>query len=215
MGGVIVQWNSVTTLVGLCTFLVHTRLLGRTLSASQGFTSLSLFGILRFPLLVLPDVVNFYLQVCLPAFVLVGRDGSALSVPSSGHIAWPAPSHTHFLEDVCKPRTRMPQLALPPTSRHAHRSREKLNSELFCFFPCALERTQKARVSLNRIEEFLGRRDIEGQPADKDLAGGGDAPDRPRAPVGGLLVQNGTFAWPQTVSLFPGHFSSAFILART
>ena len=57
------QWNSVTTLVGLCTFLVHTRLLGRTLTASQGFTSLSLFGILRFPLLVLPDVVNFYLQV--------------------------------------------------------------------------------------------------------------------------------------------------------
>lgn len=63
MAGVIVQWNSVTTLVGLCTFLVHTRLLGRTLTASQGFTSLSLFGILRFPLLVLPDVVNFYLQV--------------------------------------------------------------------------------------------------------------------------------------------------------
>lgn len=65
MAGVIVQWNSVTTLVGLCTFLVHTRLLGRTLTASQGFTSLSLFGILRFPLLVLPDVVNFYLQVSL------------------------------------------------------------------------------------------------------------------------------------------------------
>lgn len=63
MAGVIVQWNSVTTLVGLCTFLVHTRLLGRTLTASQGFTSLSLFSILRFPLLVLPDVVNFYLQV--------------------------------------------------------------------------------------------------------------------------------------------------------
>lgn len=63
MAGVIVQWNSVTTLVGLCTFIVHTRLLGRTLTASQGFTSLSLFGILRFPLLVLPDVINFYLQV--------------------------------------------------------------------------------------------------------------------------------------------------------
>lgn len=63
MAGVNVQWNSVTTLVGLCTFLVHTRLLGRTLTASQGFTSLSLFGILRFPLLVLPEVFNFYLQV--------------------------------------------------------------------------------------------------------------------------------------------------------
>lgn len=63
MAGVIVQWNSVTTLVGLCTFVVHTRLLGQSLSASQGFTSLSLFSILRFPLLVLPDVINFYLQV--------------------------------------------------------------------------------------------------------------------------------------------------------
>lgn len=63
MAGVIVQWNSVTTLVGLCTFLVHTRLLGRSLTASQGFTSLSLFSILRFPLMVLPDVVGFYLQV--------------------------------------------------------------------------------------------------------------------------------------------------------
>lgn len=70
MAGVIVQWNSVTTLVGLCTFLVHTRLLGRTLTASQGFTSLSLFSILRFPLLVLPDVVNFYLQVSV-RFVLL------------------------------------------------------------------------------------------------------------------------------------------------
>lgn len=65
MAGVIVQWNSVTTLVGLCTFLVHTRLLGRTITASQGFTSLSLFGILRFPLVVLPNVINFYLRVSL------------------------------------------------------------------------------------------------------------------------------------------------------
>lgn len=69
MAGVIVQWNSVTTLVGLCTFLVHTRLLGRTITASQGFTSLSLFGILRFPLVVLPNVINFYLQVRFCTFV--------------------------------------------------------------------------------------------------------------------------------------------------
>jgi ABC-type multidrug transport system fused ATPase/permease subunit len=62
MAGVIVQWNSVTTLVGLCTFVVHTRVLGRSLSASQGFTALSLFNILRFPLLVLPDVFNFLFQ---------------------------------------------------------------------------------------------------------------------------------------------------------
>jgi hypothetical protein len=57
------QWNSVTTLVGLCTFLVHARILGRSLSASQGFTALSLFNLLRFPLLVLPDVFNFFFQV--------------------------------------------------------------------------------------------------------------------------------------------------------
>lgn len=69
MAGVIVQWNSVTTLVGLCTFLVHTRLLGRTITASQGFTALSLFGILRFPLVVLPNVVNFALQVSRSALV--------------------------------------------------------------------------------------------------------------------------------------------------
>ncbi|CAN0009138.1 unnamed protein product, partial [Ectocarpus sp. 4 AP-2014] len=115
MAGVIVQWNSVTTLVGLCTFLFHTRLLGRTLTASQGFTSLSLFGILRFPLLVLPDVVNFYLQ---------------------------------------------------------------------------------ARVSLGRIETFLGRRDVEGQPVDTELKRSVHLAGGPSAPIGGLLVQNGTFAWP-------------------
>lgn len=67
----------------------------------------------------------------------------------------------------------------------------------------------KARVSLSRIEEFLGRLDIEGQP-DKDLTGGGDTTDRPRAPVGGLLVQNGTFTWPQTVSLFSGRSREPF-----
>ena len=70
-----------------------------------------------------------------------------------------------------------------------------------CFFPCAAFEL-KARVSLNRIEEFLGRVDIEGQPADKDFAGSGGTADHPRAPVGGLLVQNGTFTWPQTVSRF-------------
>ncbi|CAN0455828.1 unnamed protein product, partial [Hapterophycus canaliculatus] len=103
IAGVIVQWNSVTTLVGLCTFLVHTRVLGRTLTASQGFTSLSLFGILRFPLLVLPDVINFYLQ---------------------------------------------------------------------------------ARVSLGRIELFLARSDVEGQPTGKGLEGESDLAGRARAPVG-------------------------------
>lgn len=89
MAGVIVQWNSVTTLVGLCTFLVHTRLLGRTLTASQGFTSLSLFSILRFPLLVLPDVVSYYLQV-LEEIIEVVRFTSDLVTPSVCDSVWDA-----------------------------------------------------------------------------------------------------------------------------
>lgn len=59
-------------------------------------------------------------------------------------------------------------------------------------------------MSLTRIEVFLGRGNVEGQPMDADtegnVDGNGDGNGGPRAPVGGLLVQNGTFAWPPTVS---------------
>lgn len=61
---------------------------------------------------------------------------------------------------------------------------------------------RKARVSLTRIEVFLGRTDIEGQPMNAHSAvgnGGEHDGNADRAPVGGLLVQHGTFAWPAAV----------------
>ena len=58
-------------------------------------------------------------------------------------------------------------------------------------------------MSLTRIEVFLGRGNVEGQPmgaeAEGNVGGNGDGNGGPRAPVGGLLVQNGTFTWPPTV----------------
>ena len=61
-------------------------------------------------------------------------------------------------------------------------------------------------MSLTRIEVFLGRGNVEGQPMCSDAEGNvdmnGDGNGGPRAPVGGLLVQNGTFAWPPTVGVF-------------
>lgn len=85
----------------------------------------------------------------------------------------------------------------------------------------------KARVSLGRIETFLGRRDVEGQPMDTELTRSVHLAGGPRAPIGGLLVQNGTFAWPPSVSascrsavhalcvyLLPGVVDFLFILFR-
>lgn len=61
-------------------------------------------------------------------------------------------------------------------------------------------------MSLTRIEVFLGRGNVEGQPMGADAAGdvdgNGDGHGGAKAPVGGLLVQNGTFAWPPTVRFF-------------
>lgn len=55
-------------------------------------------------------------------------------------------------------------------------------------------------MSLTRIEVFLSRNDIEGKDMNVhvNIGDGGHG----RAPVGGLLVRNGTFAWPVTVSVF-------------
>lgn len=103
------------------------------------------------------------------------------------------PEDTHKSEHACL----LPRHECPPFNHGLLADHGKLLT-FSCFLSCGgLE--FKARVSLNRIEEFLGRQDIEGQPAGTAMAGGGDSADRPRAPVGGLLVQNGTFAWPQTV----------------
>lgn len=49
--------------IGTVTFLVHTKLLGYPLTAAAGFTALALFNQLRMPLIVLPDTLNYYIQV--------------------------------------------------------------------------------------------------------------------------------------------------------
>lgn len=55
--------KSSPTLIGLVTFLVHTKVFGYELSAATGFTALALFNQLRMPLIVLPDTINYYIQV--------------------------------------------------------------------------------------------------------------------------------------------------------
>lgn len=60
-------------------------------------------------------------------------------------------------------------------------------------------------MSLTRIEVFLSRNDVEGQCINVDIDGGDGG--NSRAPRGGLLVRNGTFAWPVLVSF---DFSSMF-----
>lgn len=55
--------KSSPTVIGLVTFLVHTKVLGYELSAATGFTALALFNQLRMPLIVLPDTINYYIQV--------------------------------------------------------------------------------------------------------------------------------------------------------
>ena len=53
-----INWGLVPTLVGLVSFLVHTMVLGKSLSPAEGFTSILLFNLLRWPLTTFPDMVN-------------------------------------------------------------------------------------------------------------------------------------------------------------
>ena len=53
-----INWGLVPTLVGLVSFLVHTMVLGKSLSPSVGFTSILLFNLLRWPVTIFPDMVN-------------------------------------------------------------------------------------------------------------------------------------------------------------
>jgi ABC-type multidrug transport system fused ATPase/permease subunit len=55
---VICFWDATPTLVSLFTFIFHALILKRPLTASAGFAALALFDLLRFPLLVLPDMVR-------------------------------------------------------------------------------------------------------------------------------------------------------------
>ncbi|KAH8067811.1 ATPase [Aureococcus anophagefferens] len=48
--------------IGIVTFLVHTQLLHRDLTAAQAFTALTLFNLLRWPLNALPDALNHWIQ---------------------------------------------------------------------------------------------------------------------------------------------------------
>ena len=52
-----ITWTVVPTLVSICSFAVYTAL-GNELTASTAFTALALFGILRFPLFMLPTSIS-------------------------------------------------------------------------------------------------------------------------------------------------------------
>lgn len=54
--------KSSPTLIGLITFLFHTKVLGHDLTAATGFTALALFNQIRMPLTSLPETVNHYIQ---------------------------------------------------------------------------------------------------------------------------------------------------------
>ena len=57
-----INWGLVPTLVGLASFLIHTSILKKELSASVGFTSILLFNLLRWPLTIFPDMVNSFVR---------------------------------------------------------------------------------------------------------------------------------------------------------
>lgn len=56
---------------------------------------------------------------------------------------------------------------------------------------------------------FLARSDVEGQSLNERSDDDGDI-----APLSGLLVRNGTFAWPQTVNPFPPDLYSRGLVSR-
>ncbi|CAM9906694.1 unnamed protein product, partial [Laminaria digitata] len=62
LGCFMVVVKSSPTIIGLVTFLVHTKVLGYDLTAATGFTALALFNQLRMPLIALPDTLNYYIQ---------------------------------------------------------------------------------------------------------------------------------------------------------
>lgn len=53
-----INWGLVPTLVGLASFLIHTSVLGKTLTPAVGFTSILLFNFLRWPVTIFPDMIN-------------------------------------------------------------------------------------------------------------------------------------------------------------
>merc|ERR1711918_159991 len=53
-----ILWFALPTLVALFTFIIHVVVLKKKLTASTGYTALALFDLLRFPLVVLPDMIT-------------------------------------------------------------------------------------------------------------------------------------------------------------
>ena len=53
-----INWGLVPTLVGLASFLIHTSLMGKSLSPSVGYTSMLLFNLLKSPVTIFPDMLN-------------------------------------------------------------------------------------------------------------------------------------------------------------
>eukprot|EP01032_Pedospumella_encystans_P018756 gene18756-21347_t len=55
-------WEIVPAVVGAAAFVLHTFYLGKPLTPSMGFTALTLFNLLRFPLDYFPDMLNFLVR---------------------------------------------------------------------------------------------------------------------------------------------------------
>lgn len=51
-------WEIVPALVAVIAFMTYTKLMGKALSPALGFTSITLFNLLRFPLAVFPEMIN-------------------------------------------------------------------------------------------------------------------------------------------------------------
>jgi hypothetical protein len=57
-----VIWEVVPALVGAAAFVTHTVYLGQSMTPATGFTALTLFNLLRFPLNVFPDMINYFVR---------------------------------------------------------------------------------------------------------------------------------------------------------
>eukprot|EP01031_Cornospumella_fuschlensis_P034745 gene34745-42071_t len=56
-----VIWEVVPSIVGVVAFLTYTQILGHSMSPSLGFTALTLFSTLRFPLSQLPEMITLFI----------------------------------------------------------------------------------------------------------------------------------------------------------
>lgn len=56
------MWDIVPSLVGTAAFVTHRYVLGHDLTPAIGFTALTLFNILRFPLQIFPQMINLFVR---------------------------------------------------------------------------------------------------------------------------------------------------------